>query len=373
MGDCRVNERTLPNAAVDQTVPFNTFGRYVRVLAAAHVIQSNVKYAKDANTAIVVNWPSKTATVVSTWGYNPSNFAITAPNETSFNFKWPWQPSWGQPGTGGFTNFVLQENGNLLENGSSVWRPESVGDGYFHMSQVMVYDLNGNNIALRKPATSTSSWPGTGAPSVLVDGATAPRGSPIWHNNSQNRADYWEVDLGSVQMIKSVRIFSRIDCCQYRIPGTRIRVLQNTTDPIVTGTCLTTDAKAAADVAAIKAAADAAAAAAKAAADAAAAKAAANAKVAADKAAADKAAADKLAANLAAAANAARARTNTTTPRPLVNAMKAAALRAKNTMNTKNLKSKMNTLMLSVLKSGGGRKKMTRKKRNSGRKTRRRR
>jgi len=153
MDYCLINMRTLPNSSVDQSVVFNMFGRYVRVMSAA-----------------------------------------------------------------------------------------SLGDGYFHMSQVMVYNANGTNVAQGKPTSAISTHPHAGATSLLVDGTTTPRGwNNIWHNNTNNRADYWQVDLGSVQMITSVRIISRGDCCTNRIQGIRIVVLSDPDLEVpTTGSCIPT-------------------------------------------------------------------------------------------------------------------------------------
>jgi hypothetical protein len=152
LSHCHVNEKTLLNEQLDQSVEFNIFGRYVRVLAAA-----------------------------------------------------------------------------------------SKGDGFFHLSQVMVYDLNGTNIAVGKTASAISTSTQHGVdPSIAIDNQTTmPRDSKpgIWHNNSNSRTDWWQVDLGSVQMITNVRVVSRGDCCFNRIEGVRIRVLKTTDETATDGTC----------------------------------------------------------------------------------------------------------------------------------------
>ena len=152
---CLMNERTLPKGTLDQSVVFNTYGRYVRVM------------------------PSLTA-----------------------------NPAW------------------------------------LAFSQVVVYDANGTNIARGKPTTATTpGWsPG---PQVAVDGNLTLRnwGNNVWHSNEPNaETNFWQVDLGSVQMITSVRIIGRADCCTAgsgsdRITGTRIRVLKTTDEVATTGLC----------------------------------------------------------------------------------------------------------------------------------------
>lgn len=84
-------------------------------LTSNNVIRSGVKYNKDANLGITLNWAAKTANVITNFGYNPSNVAITAISGTSFALTWPSQ-NWGT------TTFVLQANGTLFENGNT-WTP----------------------------------------------------------------------------------------------------------------------------------------------------------------------------------------------------------------------------------------------------------
>ena len=152
---CLVNERTLPKGTVDQSVVFNMFGRYVRVMPSL-----------------------------------------------------------------------------------------SIGDGTFQISQVAVYDANGTNIAAGKTVTTTPTYGWSPAASVGVDGVLVPRKwdtSRVWHSMG-NRTDYWQVDLGSVQMITSVRVLSRADCCMGgsppdRITGTRIQILKTTDEVATSGTC----------------------------------------------------------------------------------------------------------------------------------------
>ena len=113
---------------------------------------------------------------------------------------------------------------------------------WFHLSQVIVYDANGTNIAVGKTVTATPGCCGGGAPSVVVDGVLTPRTfdtGKVWHSNGGGRdVDYLQVDLGSIQMITSVRLLGRADCCLERIPGVRIRVLKTTDEIATSGTCI---------------------------------------------------------------------------------------------------------------------------------------
>ena len=63
------------------------------------------------------------------------------------------------------------------------FRPSTdVADGYIHFSQLMVFDINGKNLALGRPTFASSSMKGTAPSSILVDGSTVKRVNPnIWH------------------------------------------------------------------------------------------------------------------------------------------------------------------------------------------------
>lgn len=156
---CLINMRTLPKGTVDQSVVFNIFGRYVRVLAS-------------------------------------------------------------------LTN----------------------GDAWFGMSQLMVYDANGTNIARSKSVTASSVYPGVLQASSVVDGTATPRTWPnVWHTNGGGNTEFFQVDLGSVQMITSVRIINRSDCCTStlgpfdRITGMRIVIFNDPDLEVPTaGSCIPT-------------------------------------------------------------------------------------------------------------------------------------
>ena len=161
---CLINERPLPTSDVDQTLIFNTLGRYIRVYAA----------------------------------------------------------------------------------GSS-------GDGTFSLSQVVVNNAAGTNIALNKSTMAVGTISGSAATSAVVDGTLTPRNWPsVWQNaNTLGVAnEYWQVDLGSVQMVTKVRVISRADYGETlgiaagqpnRVQNVRVLVLQNTTDtPSALGVCTAT-------------------------------------------------------------------------------------------------------------------------------------
>jgi hypothetical protein len=130
-----------------------------------------------------------------------------------------------------------------------IYASPTVGDGYFGLSQVVVNNAAGTNIALGKATTATSNLSGAAAASTVVDGNLSMRKWPVWHNNNAGRAtDYWQVDLGSVQMVTTIRVIARSDYGERvgiaaghpnRTQGLRIVVLNTPTDtPTQTGVCI---------------------------------------------------------------------------------------------------------------------------------------
>ena len=111
------------------------------------------------------------------------------------------------------------------------------GDGYINLSQIIVLDANGKNVAAGKAIYATSSLNGTSPPSILVDGSTVQRRMPnIWHSATANRnKEYVEIDLGAAIYINSVQIIGRGDCpismplCQQRMYNMRLEINPDTT------------------------------------------------------------------------------------------------------------------------------------------------
>ncbi len=76
-----------------------------------------------------------------------------------------------------------------------------------------------NNLALRKPATQSSTYHlGSHPASAAVDGNTTGE----WESGSVASTEatlnaWWQVDLGSVQDVSTVKLWNRTDCCSQRL------------------------------------------------------------------------------------------------------------------------------------------------------------
>ena len=101
---------------------------------------------------------------------------------------------------------------------------------------IYVADAQNHRIRLIQTAASASSA------SIAVDGTMNARSSVnIFENNNTGRAtDYWQVDLGSSQMVSTVRVITRGDVVTTsdRNTGLRVVVLDSLTDtPTASGVC----------------------------------------------------------------------------------------------------------------------------------------
>ena len=108
-----------------------------------------------------------------------------------------------------------------------------------NISQVVVSDPNGKNLALNTVIYATSIIEGAQKPSVVVDGNTSYRNYPhIWQSNGFNRnLEFLEIDLGSVFLIDKIRIIGRNNCngykyCENRMLHLRVEI-NSTTSPSI--------------------------------------------------------------------------------------------------------------------------------------------
>ena len=97
-------------------------------------------------------------------------------------------------------------------------------DAWLQISQIVVHDENGVNVARGKQTSASSIWPGT-SPAKAVDGHEGARGHPNqFHANTANNA-WWMVDLGNPTSVSDIVYYNRVDCCNNRIIGARVQLL----------------------------------------------------------------------------------------------------------------------------------------------------
>jgi hypothetical protein len=109
------------------------------------------------------------------------------------------------------------------------------GDGLLSISSIIVIDQVGNNISLGKPTYATSIYPGALPVSIIVNGKTSPSaGTTVATGNRSS--EFFEIDLGSLVNISTIRILGGSDCCfpgnQYNYVNDRqtgLRIVLSTT------------------------------------------------------------------------------------------------------------------------------------------------
>lgn len=111
------------------------------------------------------------------------------------------------------------------------------GTEYLQISQLVVLDSRGQNVALNKPTSyySISNSANTSGSSVAVDGTLSIRIPPaIYHSGGTGSAEYFQVDLGGQYDIVQIIYFNR-NGLQERATGTTIALYNNYTTTSAVG------------------------------------------------------------------------------------------------------------------------------------------
>ncbi len=132
---------------------------------------------------------------------------------------------------------AMPDDLTVLTNGYSgryvrIRPPFYSGDGFMVISQIIVYDVIGLNVATSANVYATSSIDGTSPAISVVDGNLTIRDVPnVWHSATPRRQmEYIELDLGSTINIFAVRILGVNTCpfgnpnCHERLDNMRIEI-----------------------------------------------------------------------------------------------------------------------------------------------------
>lgn len=92
-----------------------------------------------------------------------------------------------------------------------------------NISQIVIRDENGKNIAPSAQATSSSSFGGS-SPSTAIDGTEEPRAYPNIFHSAGNPNDYLLIQFPSNVKISSITIYNRSDCCTDRMTSYRLEM-----------------------------------------------------------------------------------------------------------------------------------------------------
>ena len=86
---------------------------------------------------------------------------------------------------------------------------------FIQIGEVLAFDKNGENVALGKQVTTSGEWPGWTPANAVNNNLNS-----AFHSANPPRAsDFWEVDLGKEYNLERIEYFNRADCCQERIIG----------------------------------------------------------------------------------------------------------------------------------------------------------
>ena len=117
------------------------------------------------------------------------------------------------------------QNGNLVRY--VVIQASDVFDHSLNFSQVLVRNKDNINFAQGKPVTATSVLIPSTYPEQAVDGNIAIRNHPNIFHSAEPSGDKFTVDLLEDIDVKDVLIYNRGDCCQNRIVGAKVILLDS--------------------------------------------------------------------------------------------------------------------------------------------------
>ena len=146
---------------------------------------------------------------------------------------------YNNPGWAGGANKNEDRKDAFKYSPARIVRIDGGGD-YLQLSQVVVKDLKGVNVAKGKSVKSSGHCC-DGPEHKAVDGVESSRGHPNeYHSNGGNA--FFEIDLGAITEISTITIYNRADCCQGRLAsGYKIKLLDEKRNVVFTSNNLNGD------------------------------------------------------------------------------------------------------------------------------------
>ncbi|MFY0601568.1 MAG: Ig-like domain-containing protein [Cyclobacteriaceae bacterium] len=218
------NYFTAGQGGYPTTLQVNRTGRYVRVQLAG----SNFLHMQE----VVVNGTAGTGTIaVTSVSVSPANASIqigqtqqlnetvNPGNATDKSVSWSSSnPSIASVNASGLVTANAE--------GSVTITATTTDGGFTDTSAISVTGGStggGDNIALNKPASQSSTYQNIGSlsASVAVDGTIA---SGNFNHTENDTNAWWEVDLESVSDITTIEVYNRQNCCQSRLSNFHVFV-----------------------------------------------------------------------------------------------------------------------------------------------------
>ena len=133
-------------------------------------------------------------------------------------------PGCGSPGSGGLVKSVRVAG----------------GADYLSISQLVIKDQNGNNVAPNGTTSSSGNWGAGSSERLAIDGTQAARPFPAeYHSN--NKGAFFQVTLPQPTKLSSITIYNRSDCCQDRLVGYKVSLLDSNNTVLFTSGPLKAD------------------------------------------------------------------------------------------------------------------------------------
>ncbi len=200
---CRVTEQTLPDNTIDQTLIFNSFGRYVQIVppetSGDGVVQLSHVLVYDSTGANLALGKPVTASCTQ------PNVLIGLPTADSSQIV-------QVPRT--FARYVRI-------------RPSTTSDGVMKIQQIMIMNKSGDNVASAAQASAYATTSTGKAISTIIDGNSTPKPSAdCWTSNKDTtyNAEYVEIDLKSSKPVTSIEYVGPTDDTNNRIKGLRFEL-----------------------------------------------------------------------------------------------------------------------------------------------------
>jgi hypothetical protein len=249
---CYANTVVLNKSDQDQRIGFNLYGRYVRIYPPVDEVICTFTATLSAD--------GKFSNISISNGSLMQGMYIFGTNINNGVILKVLNGLGGQLATTDINGAAITFD-NTKRNFTA-----KISDGTFGLSHVMIYNAKGENISYNRSTSGTkSTFPSAGGAGSVVDGnyllydsitpreapnTQTPSGAKAWGNSntvSNRDQNYWEVDLGSREMVNIIRIISPYDYGDTknitrgggnRVKGLRIAVLENTSQtPDINGTC----------------------------------------------------------------------------------------------------------------------------------------
>ena len=100
------------------------------------------------------------------------------------------------------------------------------GGGYIQVSQVVVKDTTGKNIAKGSSTYSSAPWSDESNKEKVVDGTETIRAYPnIYHSKTDAANNYLTIRFNTSSCVSQIILFGRSDCCSERHAGKKISLL----------------------------------------------------------------------------------------------------------------------------------------------------